>query len=193
MNLTSCNLHKGRVRRLLPCCAGYMLHTLLWMGRDHKLCTEQYMLHPHHQCRLGAKTSEYHCGSATCKGQIVNCDSSQACCEASSRAACNCGRTKGLCAWLEARWLWPLFSRVCIGKQCVLTMRSSPCLLYRRSECPVWAESGECEANPGYMVGNKNRPGDCLVSCARCDLLPAPGAAARRLKAGLRAGDSSTA
>lgn len=54
----------------------------------------------------------------------------------------------------------------------------------RRSECPIWAESGECEANPGYMVGDKRRPGDCLVSCSRCDLLPVPAgtAAARRLK-----------
>lgn len=52
----------------------------------------------------------------------------------------------------------------------------------KRTECPVWAESGECVVNPGYMIGTAARPGDCLASCARCDLLPKPqGAAARRL------------
>lgn len=51
----------------------------------------------------------------------------------------------------------------------------------------MWAESGECEVNPGFMIGTKTRPGDCLASCGRCDLLPAPflgGATRRLLKAG---------
>lgn len=42
--------------------------------------------------------------------------------------------------------------------------------------------AGECEANPGYMVGTKTNPGNCLASCSRCDLLSTPAtAAARRL------------
>jgi prolyl 4-hydroxylase len=52
----------------------------------------------------------------------------------------------------------------------------------KRSECPVWAESGECQVNPKYMIGTAESPGDCLASCARCDLLPKPAeATARRL------------
>lgn len=45
-----------------------------------------------------------------------------------------------------------------------------------RSECPMWAESGECEVNPGYMVGTHAQPGACLASCARCDLARKPAA-----------------
>lgn len=38
--------------------------------------------------------------------------------------------------------------------------------------CSHWAESGECEDNPTYMVGTKQKPGNCLKSCHRCDLGP---------------------
>ncbi|KAI7835426.1 hypothetical protein COHA_010673 [Chlorella ohadii] len=38
--------------------------------------------------------------------------------------------------------------------------------------CPGWAEGGECQNNPGYMVGSADRPGACLLSCGRCDLMP---------------------
>ena len=37
--------------------------------------------------------------------------------------------------------------------------------------CEQWAEEGECQANPSFMVGNKLRPGACLMACKRCDLL----------------------
>lgn len=37
--------------------------------------------------------------------------------------------------------------------------------------CEMWAESGECESNPGFMIGSKGNPGSCLASCARCDLM----------------------
>lgn len=37
--------------------------------------------------------------------------------------------------------------------------------------CDHWAESGECEANPVYMVGVRGAPGACLAACARCELL----------------------
>lgn len=37
--------------------------------------------------------------------------------------------------------------------------------------CLGWAESGECESNAGFMIGNKGRPGHCLLSCGRCDLM----------------------
>jgi hypothetical protein len=59
------------------------------------------------------------------------------------------------------------------------------CACVAVQECPVWAESGECEVNPGFMVGNKREPGACLASCARCDLLPDPtktGGTSRKLK-----------
>lgn len=37
--------------------------------------------------------------------------------------------------------------------------------------CDHWAEAGECESNPGYMVGTKGMPGACVLACNRCDLL----------------------
>mmetsp|Transcript_19849 Transcript_19849/g.58984 ORF Transcript_19849/g.58984 Transcript_19849/m.58984 type:complete len:368 (-) Transcript_19849:230-1333(-) len=42
----------------------------------------------------------------------------------------------------------------------------------RQTMCQHWAESGECEDNPGYMIATKERPGDCLKACNRCDLGP---------------------
>ena len=39
-------------------------------------------------------------------------------------------------------------------------------------ECVGWAESGECDENPTFMVGREGFPGDCLRSCGRCDLMP---------------------
>eukprot|EP00877_Chromochloris_zofingiensis_P014720 jgi/Chrzof1/9501/Cz04g05150.t1 len=43
------------------------------------------------------------------------------------------------------------------------------------SMCPGWAESGQCDTNPGYMVGTAQFPGACLLSCERCDLARKPG------------------
>jgi len=37
--------------------------------------------------------------------------------------------------------------------------------------CEVWAADGECTKNNVFMVGDKTRPGSCLVSCKRCDLV----------------------
>jgi prolyl 4-hydroxylase len=37
--------------------------------------------------------------------------------------------------------------------------------------CAGWAEGGECESNPGFMIGTKEQPGACLLSCGRCDLM----------------------
>ncbi|KAG2482129.1 hypothetical protein HYH03_018915 [Edaphochlamys debaryana] len=37
--------------------------------------------------------------------------------------------------------------------------------------CEHWAESGECESNPGYMAGSKGNPGACNLACNRCDLV----------------------
>ncbi|GFR44577.1 hypothetical protein Agub_g5852 [Astrephomene gubernaculifera] len=42
--------------------------------------------------------------------------------------------------------------------------------------CPEWAESGECERNQGFMVGTRARPGKCVASCKRCDLVLDTGA-----------------
>jgi prolyl 4-hydroxylase len=37
--------------------------------------------------------------------------------------------------------------------------------------CDAWSVSGECEKNPGYMIGTVERPGACLKACGRCDIL----------------------
>lgn len=42
--------------------------------------------------------------------------------------------------------------------------------------CETWADAGECERNPVYMVGSRARPGRCVVSCGRCDLVLETGA-----------------
>lgn len=42
--------------------------------------------------------------------------------------------------------------------------------------CPEWAEAGECTQNPTYMVGTRARPGKCLKSCRRCELVLDSGA-----------------
>ncbi|GFR49100.1 hypothetical protein Agub_g10896 [Astrephomene gubernaculifera] len=39
--------------------------------------------------------------------------------------------------------------------------------------CQHWSESGECESNPGYMIGHKGAPGACVLACNRCDILKA--------------------
>lgn len=45
--------------------------------------------------------------------------------------------------------------------------------------CSEWAATGECEKNANYMIGSKLRPGNCLVSCHRCDLLEGTGGKAK--------------
>lgn len=34
--------------------------------------------------------------------------------------------------------------------------------------CVMWAEAGECEKNPGYMVGSDEAHGFCRKSCKAC-------------------------
>jgi len=36
--------------------------------------------------------------------------------------------------------------------------------------CPGWAEEGECLANPTWMVGTREHPGQCIRACGRCDV-----------------------
>eukprot|EP00892_Ulva_mutabilis_P010743 jgi/Ulvmu1/8040/UM004_0277.1 len=38
-------------------------------------------------------------------------------------------------------------------------------------ECIGWADSGECESNEPFMVGTREKPGHCILSCGRCDLM----------------------
>ncbi|KAF5829741.1 hypothetical protein DUNSADRAFT_15565 [Dunaliella salina] len=38
--------------------------------------------------------------------------------------------------------------------------------------CETWADEGECEANPEYMIGTAIHPGHCLRACAMCSTLP---------------------
>ena len=37
--------------------------------------------------------------------------------------------------------------------------------------CPGWAQTGECDRNPPFMVGSASQPGSCLLSCGSCDLM----------------------
>jgi prolyl 4-hydroxylase len=37
------------------------------------------------------------------------------------------------------------------------------------ARCAKWAEAGECEKNPVYMVGAEGLPGNCRKSCGVCD------------------------
>lgn len=46
--------------------------------------------------------------------------------------------------------------------------------------CPEWVAAGECERNNGYMVGSRGRPGKCIKSCNRCDIVSTTGAEARQ-------------
>lgn len=39
--------------------------------------------------------------------------------------------------------------------------------------CDAWAVTGECDKNPGFMVGTAAQPGACLKACSRCDILAA--------------------
>lgn len=48
----------------------------------------------------------------------------------------------------------------------------TPGCIDRHQLCSHWAESGECTDNAGYMVGTAGAPGDCIMSCNRCDLGP---------------------
>ncbi|EFN59988.1 hypothetical protein CHLNCDRAFT_49444 [Chlorella variabilis] len=34
--------------------------------------------------------------------------------------------------------------------------------------CDSWAGNGECEKNPVFMVGTKQRPGHCIKACGKC-------------------------
>ena len=47
-----------------------------------------------------------------------------------------------------------------------------PGCVNRHKLCQHWAESGECEDNPAYMVGQKGKPGDCIKACNKCDYGP---------------------
>lgn len=42
--------------------------------------------------------------------------------------------------------------------------------------CYEWAQAGECERNPNFMVGTRARPGHCIKSCNRCDITQSTGA-----------------
>mmetsp|Transcript_23212 Transcript_23212/g.59286 ORF Transcript_23212/g.59286 Transcript_23212/m.59286 type:complete len:349 (-) Transcript_23212:555-1601(-) len=42
--------------------------------------------------------------------------------------------------------------------------------------CSEWAEAGECDRNPTFMVGSRGRPGKCISSCDRCDIVTDSGA-----------------
>lgn len=49
--------------------------------------------------------------------------------------------------------------------------------------CYEWAQAGECTRNPSFMVGSRARPGKCVSSCQRCDLLTDTGAEKTQLEA----------
>lgn len=66
-------------------------------------------------------------------------------------------------------------------KQHVQTMGNNPAGCADKDEemCPSWAAAGECERNPVFMIGTRARPGQCLASCERCDVITKTGAEAR--------------
>lgn len=37
-----------------------------------------------------------------------------------------------------------------------------------QDSCPSWASSGECEKNEKYMLGTKEKPGQCVKACGKC-------------------------
>ena len=57
------------------------------------------------------------------------------------------------------------------------------CCQDNNKECAHWGSSGECENNPGYMVGNASPlpdggegwSGTCTLSCGKCEHLPVAG------------------
>ena len=38
------------------------------------------------------------------------------------------------------------------------------------ARCDSWSYRGECHKNAEWMVGNPEKPGQCLASCLRCDV-----------------------
>lgn len=49
----------------------------------------------------------------------------------------------------------------------------SPAPLWCKDQNPLcegWAEEGECLANPTWMVGSREHPGQCIRACGRCDV-----------------------
>eukprot|EP00898_Chlorokybus_atmophyticus_P004182 jgi/Chlat1/4765/Chrsp308S00367 len=38
----------------------------------------------------------------------------------------------------------------------------------RVEDCHYWAKQGECEKNPGFMIGSPGSPGNCMRSCHAC-------------------------
>lgn len=42
------------------------------------------------------------------------------------------------------------------------------------NSCQFWAESGECENNPGYMLGGGGAVGNCRLACKACEVCDPP-------------------
>ncbi|PSC75580.1 putative prolyl 4-hydroxylase 4 [Micractinium conductrix] len=36
------------------------------------------------------------------------------------------------------------------------------------SSCKSWASSGECDKNPVFMLGTREKPGNCIKACGKC-------------------------
>ncbi len=39
----------------------------------------------------------------------------------------------------------------------------------RHTQCKTWAEAGECQKNPGYMLGGSSGQGMCRLACGECE------------------------
>lgn len=64
--------------------------------------------------------------------------------------------------WSATKWIHvKSFDRSSLSK------KQSGCVDENES-CPKWAEAGECEKNPTYMVGSEADHGYCRKSCKAC-------------------------
>eukprot|EP00798_Chlamydomonas_sp_ICE-L_P023221 gene23221-30442_t len=77
--------------------------------------------------------------------------------------------------WSATKWvhLAPTFSgRVIREMHVPPPPPDTPGCVDSHVQCEHWAESNECEDNPGFMIGHPGKPGACLKACSRCDLGP---------------------
>ena len=52
--------------------------------------------------------------------------------------------------------------------QCAMAVRKRDVCTDYNENCGSWALNGECEKNPGFMVGKDGAIGDCRMACKAC-------------------------
>ncbi|KAG2489490.1 hypothetical protein HYH03_011943 [Edaphochlamys debaryana] len=95
-----------------------------------------------------------------------------------------CPVIKGV-KWSMAKWIH--VGHYAMGNEAAETIEQHPQPKVRSQDlppgcedsdemCENWAAAGECERNPTFMIGTRSRPGRCIASCKRCDLVSDTGA-----------------